>query len=81
MCLEHSSFIKYLGGYVDCHLTWHGHIDYISSKISKNLNILTKLKPHLMIYTLKCIYYSLIYLYLTYGCALWENNYNAPLLK
>lgn len=50
ICLEHSSFIKYLGGYVDCHLTWHGHIDYISSgKInsSKKSEYLNKVKAQL----------------------------------
>lgn len=34
-----------------------------------------------MINTLSCIYYSLIYLQLTCGCALWGNNYDAPLSK
>ena len=32
ICLEQSSFIKYLGVYIDCHLAQHDHIDYISSK-------------------------------------------------
>ena len=27
--LEKSFFVKYLGVYIDCHLTWHDHIDYI----------------------------------------------------
>ena len=25
--------VKYLGVYIDCHLTWHDHIDYICGKI------------------------------------------------
>ena len=29
--------------------------------------------------TLTSIYYALIYPYLTYGCVLWGNNYEAPL--
>ena len=40
--LEKSFCVKYLGVYVDCHLTWHDHIDYICDKISKN--IMVKLK-------------------------------------
>ena len=27
--LEKSFCVKYLGVYIDCHLTWHDHIDYI----------------------------------------------------
>ena len=35
---EKSSCVKYLGVYIDCHVTWHDHIDYICNKISKNVN-------------------------------------------
>lgn len=35
--LDKSSCVKYLGVYIDCHLTWHDHIDYICGKISKNV--------------------------------------------
>ena len=38
--LDKSSCVKYLGVYIDCHLTWHDHIDYICGKISKNVNIM-----------------------------------------
>ena len=31
--LEKSSCVKYLGVYIDCHLNWHDHIDYIGSKL------------------------------------------------
>ena len=77
--LEKSSCVKYLGVYIDCHLTWHDHIDYICNKISKNVNIMVKLKRHVSKATLVSLYYSLIYPYLTYACTLWGNNYNAPL--
>ena len=42
--LDHSSSVKYLGLFIDCHISWHDHIEYICSKISKNINIMTKLK-------------------------------------
>ena len=44
--LEKSFCVKYLGVYIDCHLTWHDHIDYTCGKISKNINIMAKLKHH-----------------------------------
>ena len=65
--------------HIDCHLTWHDHIDYICGKISKNINIIVKLKHYVSKATLISVYYSLIYPYLTYACTLWGNNYNAPL--
>ena len=77
--LEKSFSVKYLGVYIDCHLTWHDHIDFICGKISKNINIMVKLKHYLSKATLISVYYSLIYPYLTYACTLWGNNYNAPL--
>ena len=77
--LDMSSCVKYLSVYIDCHLTWHDHIDYIFGKISKNVNIMVKLKRHVSEATLVRLYYSLIYPYLTYACALWGDNYNAPL--
>ena len=40
--LEQSYNIKYLGLVIDCFLSWHDHIDHISSKISKSVNIIAK---------------------------------------
>ena len=77
--LEKSFCVKYLGVYIDCHLTWHDHIDYICGKISKNINIKVKLKRYVSKPTLISVYYSLIYPYLTCACTLWGNNCNAPL--
>ena len=77
--LDKSSWVKYLGAYIDCHLTWHDPIDYTCGKISKNVNIMVKLKRHVSEATLVSLYYSLIYPYLNYACTLCSNNYNAPL--
>ena len=43
--LEQSYSVKYLGLIIDCFLSWHEHIYHISSKISKSVNIIAKLKP------------------------------------
>ena len=77
--LEQSYSVKYLGLIIDCFLSWHEHIYHISSKISKSVNIIAKLKPHVTSQSLISIYYALVYPYLTYGCVLWGNNYEAPL--
>ena len=75
--LEHSFTVKYLGLIIDCSLSWHDHIEYICSKISKSINIIAKLKPYVTRQSLISIYYALVYPYLTYGCVLWGNNYEA----
>ena len=62
-------------------LSWQDHIDYISSKISKSVNTITNLKRHVTNQSLISIYYALVYPYLTYGCVLWGNNYEAPLAQ
>lgn len=76
---EQSHSVNYLGLIIDCSLSWHHHIDYISSKISKSINIIAKLKRHVPNKSLTSIYYALIYPYLTYGCVLWGNNYEAAI--
>ena len=66
-CLEQVSKIKYLGIYIDSHLSWHDHIDYVCDKVSKSINIMTKIKSCLENQCLTSIYYSLVYPYLIYG--------------
>ena len=65
--LEQSYSVKYLGLIIDCFLSWHEHIYHISSKISKSVNIIAKLKPHVTSQSLISIYYALVYPYLTCG--------------
>ena len=77
--LEQSYSVKYLGLIIYCFPSWHERIDHISRKISKSVNIIAKLKPHVTSQSLISIYYAIVYPYLTYGCVLWGNNYEAPL--
>ena len=42
---------------------------------------MTKIKSYLGNQCLTGIYYSLVYPYLIYGCLLWGNNYDYPLLQ
>ena len=75
--LQQSESVKYLGVYIDSLLSWNDHIDYVCSKISKNLNIITRLKRYFTSKSLVSVYYSLIYPQLYYGFFLWGNNYDA----
>ena len=78
--LEKSFWVKYLGVYINCHLTWHDHIDYICGKTSQNINIMDIIVKALCLKTtLITWYYSLIYPYLTYASTLWSNIHDAPM--
>ena len=62
--LEQVSKIKYFGDYIDSHLSWHDHIDYVCDEVSKSINIMTKIKSCLGNQCLTSIYYSIVYPYL-----------------
>ena len=66
---------KFLGVYIDQHLTWVDHIKILANKIAKNIGIIRKISHFLTTKILTSLYYSLIYPYLTYGNIVWASNY------
>ena len=50
--LKQKHYVKYLGVLIDSHLSWRYHIDYISSKISKGVGIIARLRHYVPISTL-----------------------------
>ena len=79
--IDQKDYIKYLGVYIDQHLTWEYQIKFVHSKVSKNIGIINKLRHYLSLKTLRDIYYSLIYPYLAYGVLSWGNTYKSNLSK
>ena len=69
--LERKDYVKFLGILIDSNLTWKQHLLFISSKISKSLGILSRLRHFVPTVTLLSIYRSLIQPYTTYGIAVW----------
>ncbi len=65
--IERKEFIKYLGVIVDGNLTWKYHIDNITSKISKTIGIITRLRHFVPLSTPQNIYRCLILPYISYG--------------
>ena len=63
--------IKYLGVFIDEHLTLKEHITVIENKVSKNLGLLYRTGRVLDSTALKNLYFSFIHGYLNYG-----NKYN-----
>jgi hypothetical protein len=41
--IKQTSYVKYLGIYIDCHLNWKTQIHNISKKIQRSIGILSKL--------------------------------------
>ena len=64
--IEQTQYIKYLGMYIDKHITWEQQIKRVKAKISKNTGIINKLRYHLDLNTLKQLYYTLIYPFINY---------------
>ena len=66
--------IKYLGIYIDCHLNWKSHVEYIDKKIKKSIGILFKIRYYVDAEILIDLYYALIYPFLLYGITAWGST-------
>ena len=71
MSLERKECVRYLGVLIDSNLSWKHHVTYISTKISKSLGILARLRHFVPSNTLLNMYQSLIQPYLSYDIAVW----------
>ena len=69
--LEQKSYVKYLGVLIDSNLSWKYHIGHITSKISKTIGIIARLRYYVPTSVLLTIYRSLIFPYLSYGIVVW----------
>ena len=65
------SKIKYLGVYIDQHLHLGPQIKHINNKLANSRGIITKLRYYVNLRTMKQLYYSFIYPYLTYAITSW----------
>ena len=79
--IELKSQIKYLGVYIDRNLHWGPQIQHINNKLVKNTGIIKKLRHFVDLDTLKQLYYSFIYPYLTYGITSWGSTCKTRLQK
>jgi hypothetical protein len=68
--MEQTQYIKYLGTYIDKHITWEQQIKHLKAIISKNTGIINKLR-----------YHTLIYLSINYGLMSWASTYTSHLIK
>ena len=73
--IQEVSSVKYLGLAFDSNLTWKNHVNELCLKLSKTVGIFSKLRYYVKIDILIMLYYSLIYLFLTYGIQVWGFTY------
>ena len=71
VALENKEFIKYLGVFIDKGLSWKEHINYILTKISRSVGLISKLRHFIPRHTLLTIYQALIVPYISYGLTVW----------
>ena len=69
--LSENDQVKYLGVTIDQKLNWKPQIRNCTSKLSKCLWAITKLRPYTNTSTLKLVYFSLAYPYLQYCISSW----------
>ena len=63
--------MKYLRVLLDEHMSWNEQICQIKLKLNRTIDILSKLRSHVNLNTLKIAYYSHFQSHLQYGVQLW----------
>ena len=74
--LQASSYVKYLGIYLDEYLDWSPHMNHLSHKLVKAYAMLFKLCHYVNEITIKSIYYAIFHSHLSYVCTTWGQNLN-----
>ena len=59
--------IKYLGINLDHHLNWKSHCNEISTKLSRAIGMLSKIRHYVSHHTLISIYYAIFSSHMSYG--------------
>ena len=73
--LTQSNVTKFLGVYLDQHLTWKYHINFVCKQIAKSVGVLSRVRFYLSFKTKLMLYYTLIYPYITYCNSTWSSTY------
>ena len=73
--LTRSNVAKFLGVYLDEHLTWKYHINFVCKQITESISILSRMCFYLSCKTKLTLHYTLIYPYITYCNSMWWSTY------
>ena len=80
-CLSRVNKTNFLGVIIDENLPFKYHVAAISNTISRNIDILNKLKHVVPKRILRCIYCSIILPFLSYGILAWGNTHTIYLKR
>ena len=67
---------KYLGIYLDEHLTWNFQLIQIETKPSRSCGLLAKLRYHIKTELLRTVYFAIFDLVLRYAAQVWGQHRN-----
>ena len=76
-----STHIKYLGVFIDEHLSWNFQIFELSKKLNRANSMLSKIRHYVDKTTLRSLYFSLFSSHLNYCCQVWGQNGNQHINK
>ena len=76
-----SLFVKYLGILIDCHLNWGFHCNVLSTKLSRAIGMLTKIRHYVPSELLRTIYFGIFSSLLSYGCQVWGQVRNRHICR
>ena len=73
--INRKSHVTYLGVILDENVKFNKHTDYIGSKISRSIGVLSKIANYVPQKILYNLYYTLIYPYFNYCNSIWSSTY------
>jgi len=79
MSVKSVNEVKYLRLIYDSNLNWKPYLHELSKKVSRGIGVLSKIRYYVTRKILHQLYYSIIYLFLTYGLSIWGNTYSSTL--
>ena len=77
--IEQTDKTTFLGIIIIQNLTWTDHFSLLKNKISKNIDVIRRIRKNLPLYTLKMLYYALINSYFDYCNIVWGIERNLHL--
>ena len=74
-------FVVFLGVIIDENVTWKSEISHVANKVSKSIGMIHKSSFYLSLYSLRVLYYSLVYPYFFYCNIVWASTYKTNLVR
>ena len=70
---------KYLGIYLDKHLSWNSHLNQLKTKLSRRCGLLAKLRYYVSTTTTRSVYFAIFDAKLRYGSQIWGQQKTATI--